>query len=190
MSSGWDLVVQAAVGFGAAGIGAFATLRATGKQIRAVGDAQQSQLDTERKAAAEARDEERKAAQTAREQERKAILLDMIEAAKEEMRVTAEGAQTRVVGWIPMSVEFTHQLLVSHRIVDHETNLFMTAAFLTAQRYNTAAAIANRASNPGDSPAASALDSLTKEAAQAMANAATALARQLTLFPIEDLPRL
>jgi hypothetical protein len=78
------------------------------------------------------------------------------------MRVNAEGARTRVVGWIPMSVEFTHQLLVSHRIVDQETNLLMTAAFLTAQRYNTAAAIANRCANPGDSPAAFALDSLLR----------------------------
>jgi hypothetical protein len=178
----FDWVTQVVVPFVAAilaaGIGAGAVLFATQQQVNANAAALTTQLK-----------EERDAAEAARTEERKAALLDLLIAAKEELTVNVESLAQRGPAWTPLSAEFTHRLLVSNRLGDPMAQRLLTVAYLAIERYNAAVAVANRHPNPPDSPMATVLkEGLPLQAKQDMENAAKALGKQITVFPVEELP--
>jgi hypothetical protein len=120
MSSGVDLLVQAAVGFGAAGIGAAVTWRVAKNQVAGLADAQ---VD---------------AARRIREEERFTTDMNLLHSAREELRLNLrEVTRHPINSRVPLATTFTGRLLISYRfgsIADDRT--LVTEAFLVSERYN------------------------------------------------------
>jgi hypothetical protein len=159
------------------------------RQLDSARDSLKAQLDAERELAREERETNRRDRQAEREEDRKAVLLDLLEAARVELRanveMTKQGQADAGYGWTPMSTEFTHRLLVSNRLGTGAGVL--TAAFLAGQRYSTAASFVN-AGGATREAARQSMQRLANEASGAMESAIATLNRQIVVFPVDDLP--
>lgn len=192
-------LIAATIGAGAAiwaakrTVGASAT-QAT-QQLDAARESLQTQLDAERALAREEREANRRDRLAEREEERKADLLDMLEAAREELRVNVaalDGVPPKGdpgptvgydVGWPLLSTEFIHSLLVSRRVIDPTAVATMTTALLAVRQFNTTAAIVNTNQVPRDHPLWDAANNRAREAVEAMTPAVASLGRQIQVFP-------
>lgn len=158
MSSAAELIVQAVVGFGSAGIGAWSTLHATKRQMKVSADAVVAQLAAERMAERDAREEERKASM------RQALV-----AAREELRVNTQSHQTYGgLGWCALSTEFTHRVLLLCAVVTPDDLAALTNAYLAGETYNTQARAANRMLDQQTTDLSDILDATIRSMKEAM----------------------
>lgn len=153
----FDWVTQVAVPFGAAVIGAVAVLLATDRQVKASAREIQGQLAAQRKA---------------QQQESEAADLDMMESARQELRVNVEALQRTPL--FALSTEFTHRLLASGRIRGVDEQSLLTQGFLSGERFNAYLAMAG----PGTEAV---VQRTAKQTALDMANAEQAIMRLLSL---------
>jgi hypothetical protein len=174
MSSGLDLVVQAVVGFGAAGVGAGATLWATRRQIEATAAISAGERRADRAEAAAQREADKVAAKAERDAERRERELsetqDMLVAAREELTTNIRLGRSPESGhaWAPLSSEFLHRLLLSGRVRDGDRIVKLADAYLAVAHYNAGATLANATPTPGIGAAASGLKEMALAAVSAM----------------------